>query len=94
MSGGTEGGRLKAASTMLLFTVTVTGNRLLLLQPRPCLEGQDLDLCPAFLQMCETQAASAFTSGLPSGEGQAVALVSVARDAPPATRVALRLDGH
>ena len=84
MSGGTEGGRGKSASTVLFLTVT---SRILFLV---------LILILVFLVLVllhpavgETQTALASTSVQPSAEWP-----SAAGDAPGATQAALSLHGH
>ena len=84
MSGGTEGGRGKSASTVLFLTVT---SRILFLVFLVLILVLPLGLLhPA---VGETQTALASTSVQPSAEWP-----SAAGDAPGATQAALSLHGH
>ena len=84
MSGGTEGGRGKSASTVLF--VMVTGRILFLVFLVLILVLPLVLLHPA---VGETQTALASTSVQPSAEWP-----SAAGDAPGATQAALSLHGH
>ena len=83
MSGGTEGGRGKSASTVLFLTVT---GRILFLVLLILVFLVLVLLHPA---VGETQTALASTSVQPSAEWP-----SAAGDAPGATQAALSLHGH
>ena len=84
MSGGTEGGRGKSASTVLFLTVT--GRILFLVFLVLILVLPLVLLHPA---VGETQTALASTSVQPSAEWP-----SATGDAPGATQAALSLHGH
>ena len=89
MSGGTEGGRGKSASTVLFLTVT---GRILFLGLLILVFLVLILVLPLVLlhpAVGETQTALASTSVQPSAEWP-----SAAGDAPGATQAALSLHGH